>query len=61
MIIMSIIYAILSITYALVAIVAFFAYRREPLRTRLALAIVAPVLLAVAGVMWCVSRLEKLG
>ena len=49
------------IIYAILAVAAFIFYRREPLKVRLALALALPVLLAVAGVMWCVSRLEKLG
>lgn len=53
--------AFIALMYVLVAAVFFFAYHDQPIKTRLALAIVAPVLLAVAGVMWCVSRLEKLG
>lgn len=51
----------IAIIYAILSIAAFFLYRREPFKTRLALAIVAPLLLAVAGVMWVVSRLEELG
>ena len=47
--------------YAILALASFVAYRREPLKTRIALAVIAPVLLVVAAVMWAVSRLEELG
>jgi hypothetical protein len=58
---MTAILAFIALMYALVATVFFFAYHNQPIKTRLALALIAPALLTVGGVMWVVSRLEELG
>lgn len=54
-------FAIIAVFYVTISTVAFFAYVNEPLRTRLKLCVIAPLMLAVAGLVWLVSRLEELG
>ena len=55
------IFTIIAVFYVTIATVVFFAYDDEPLRIRAMFCVVAPVLLAVAGVKWLVSWLEELG
>lgn len=55
------IFTIIAVFYVTIATVAFFAYDDEPLRIRLKACVVAPVLLAVAGVKWVKELLEGLG
>ena len=49
------------IIYALIAVAAFCRYRHERLTDRIALSLIAPVVLAWVAVEWVVSRVEGLG
>ena len=53
--------AIIAVFYVAISTVTFFAYNNEPLPTRLKLCVIAPIMLAVAGLVWLVSLLEELG
>ena len=47
--------------YAILAIGTFMHYHHEPVKTRIALGLTAPILLWVLAVAWVVTRLEELG
>ena len=51
----------IAVVYALTAVAAFCRYNHERIIDRIALSILAPVVLAWVAVEWVVSRVEELG
>ena len=52
---------IITVLYVTVATVVFFAYDSDPMRIRLKITIIAPILLVVGGLKWIAKQLEELG